>query len=151
MSGPKYKPSELDANQVLQHSFDHETQSLRTTDSKVNDLTLKSYFNAITSVPSDSLVVIITLTVPAETQCFLERVEVGGTNIAEYRMYKNDEILHQKRTSLLSGLDNAFIFSSVSKIGILLVAGDVLEIKVIHSQNEPGDFECRIQTVEGNE
>lgn len=69
----------------------------------------------------------------------LKMVEVSGTNIATYTVNVNGTPIHKKRT-FFGNLDNNFQFSK----GFAVDSGDVITIKVLHNQSDPGDFSAFI-------
>lgn len=109
---------------------------------------VKNIFNAITAVPSSSTTAITTYMIPALTTAYLERVEVSGTNIAQYDVYINSSIVARKRTYFGNSLSETFDFSSTLNRGLAISAGIIIEVRVTHTRPTVGDFEARIQLVE---
>lgn len=109
--------------------------------------TFKSLYNEITSTASSVLTTLQTYTVPALTSAFLQKVEVSGSNIAEYRLEINSTIQDKKRTYFGSSLNTEFKFAEIGP-GIPLEAGDVVTVKVIHIRPTVGDFNSRLQVSE---
>lgn len=109
--------------------------------------TFRSPYAEVTSVASSVLTTIQTYTVPALVNAFLQKIEVSGTNIAEYRVEVNAVIKAKKRTYFGSSLNTEFIFADTGA-GLPLVPGDIVTIKVIHIRPMVGDFNSRVQAVE---
>lgn len=109
-----------------------------------SDKTVKSLFNSISSVTSGSLTTILSYTVPVATTDFLGKVEVSGTNIAQFEVYINTVLDARQRTYFGGELNAFFDYAFGTENGYKLNAGDLVEIKVIHSRPTLGDFEARI-------
>lgn len=112
-----------------------------------NPGTIKSFYNEVTSVATAILTPINTYTAPVGKISYLQQVEISGTNIAEYTIEINSIIKAKKRTYFGSNLDIEFIFA-LGSIGLPLIVGDIITIKVIHNRPNLGDFDARIQVVE---
>lgn len=108
---------------------------------------LKSFYNEITAVAASILTTIQTYTAPIGKTTFIQKIEVSGTNIAEYRVEINATIKDKKRTYFSGDLNLAFIFTEIGT-GLPLAVGDVVTVKVIHLRPTVGDFNSRIQVVE---
>lgn len=106
-----------------------------------------SEFNEISSVVGGSEATILTYTVPIATDFHMQKIDVSGTNIATFNIYVNTIIQARQRTYFGGSLNVNFDFSNVAKKGYPLEAGDIVEIKVIHSRPEAGDFDARLQGV----
>lgn len=107
----------------------------------------KTYFNEITALASGSLTTVQTYTVPALKTAFLQKIDVSGTNIAEYSIFINAVIQDKKRTYFGNSLNSEFLFAD-SGSGLPLVAGDIVTTKVIHSRPTIANFNSRIQIIE---
>ena len=121
--------------------------SVNTIVSVSNPGTLKSFYNEITSVAASVLSSIQTYTVPVVSFAYLQKVEVSGTNIAEYTIEINSVVQDKKRTYFSGSLNTDFTFVE-SGTGIPLSTGDIVEIKVVHLRPTVGDFNSRIQVIE---
>lgn len=108
----------------------------------------KEYFNQAPAVVSGSETNVIIYTVPPAIKALLQRIDVGGANIAEFRYYKNNVLTRMKRTYWGAGLCESFDFFTGAEEGIPLVAGDVVKITALHEQPQPGDFEATVQVQE---
>ena len=104
-------------------------------------------FQDITAVTSGSETLITSYTVPVAKTLYLARVESSGTNIATFNLYINGSLSARRRTYFGSSLNETFEFFTKDGSGLILNAGDVLSIKVIHFRPSTGDFEARIQGV----
>jgi len=100
-----------------------------------------SLFDEISAIASATLTTILTHTVPALTTLKLYKIEVSGTNTATYELYVNAVIEGRRRTYFGGSLSEAFEFPTSS---LLLAAGDVVDVKVIHGRPFTGDFEARL-------
>lgn len=106
-------------------------------------------FAEITSVTAAVETTITSYTVPALKTAELVRAEFSGTNIATYNLYKNGTKIAVKRTWFNGNMSESMNFSiDTSVIGLELVAGDIITLRVIHGRPMLGDFEGRIQALE---
>lgn len=108
---------------------------------------VRSIYNEVTSVSTATLTTVATYTAPIGVKSFLQKIEVSGTNIAEYRILINATIVDKKRSYFGGSLDSEFIFA-LTGTGLDLAVGDVVTVKVIHSRPTVGDFNARIQVIE---
>lgn len=102
-----------------------------------------SNYYEITSVPNNTPTIIGTFTV-GSTNTQLLRVDVSGTNIAEYVLLISSTIQDKKRTYFGSALNTTFDFS-----GLGVSVGATVQIQVTHFRPSTGDFNCRIETKVG--
>lgn len=107
-----------------------------------------STFNSVTSVASSVSTTIVTYTVPALKTANLQRLEVSGTNIAQYDVLINNVLQARRRTYFGSSLNETFDFTAEIDLGFKLNSGDIVKINVIHQRPDLGDFEGRVQVVE---
>lgn len=105
--------------------------------------TLKNYFNETLAVASGVLTTLQTYTVIAPSATLYE-INVTGTNIAKYTVLLNSVTIAQELTYFGGNLDEIFSFS----VGLPLVTGDVVQVKVIHNRPSVGDFTSRILVAE---
>lgn len=103
-----------------------------------------SQFNSITSVPSGSLVTILTHTTAAGKNDFLSKIEVSGTNIAQFDVYINSVLSARQRSYFGGALNCLFDFEISQDLGLKTNPGDIIEVKVIHNRPDLGDFEARL-------
>lgn len=108
---------------------------------------VQSLYNEANSVASGATVVLNTYTVPALTTAAIEKIELGGGNIAIYEVFVNAVKIDKKRTYFGSNLSTDIIFG-ISNTSLLLSAGDVLQVKVTNFRPTVADFESRIQVIE---
>lgn len=107
-----------------------------------------SLYNEVTSVAAGVLTTILIYTVPAGKSFYLIRVEVSGTNIAEYTVQFNSGINSKKRT-FYGNLNELFDYWTGGNIGgFPLVSGTALKVTTKHNRPFVGDFNARIQGVE---
>lgn len=103
-------------------------------------------FAQITAITSGIETLVASYTVPAGKTAQLLRSEFSGTNIATYNLYKNGIKIAVKRTWFNGSISDEMNFTTEGALsGLELVAGDVVDLKVIHSRPTLGDFEGRIQ------
>lgn len=107
-----------------------------------------SQFNESPAVVSGIESLVVGYIVPALKKSKLQRIEFSGQNIATYNLYKNGIKFAQKHTWFNGPMHGEFSFIGTSEEGPELVAGDLIELKCVHSRPLPGDFSGRIQTIE---
>lgn len=100
-------------------------------------LTTKNIFNEVSSVASGVLTTIATYTALANTN--LLKVDVGGTNIAEYSIYIGG-VLQSKKYTYFQNLNETLDF----KDGLPVTTGALIEIKVLHNRPDLGNFNTNI-------
>jgi hypothetical protein len=109
--------------------------------------TVKIFYNEVTAVASSTLTTIITFTAAGGVTTYLQKIEVSGTNIAQYTVEINSVVKDKKRTYFGNSLNEQFVYSINSK-GLPLAVGDVVTARVVHLRPNVGDFNSRIQIVE---
>lgn len=114
-----------------------------------NTLTVSRY-NEIVAIPAGSQSQIVTYTVPVSKQAVLQRCPVSGDNVARYDLQVNGVNQDTLRTMFGGDLTGMFDFTSGNDSGLLLMAGDVVRIMVIHQRPDVGTFNARIQVLEIN-
>lgn len=106
-------------------------------------------FGNVTSVSSAILTTILSYTVPVGKSTFLSQIEVSGSNIATYEIYIDSVLNARQRTNFGAELNAIFNFeTATSDTGYKLLAGSVIQIKVIHPRPYVGDFEARLLAIE---
>jgi len=108
---------------------------------------IQSYFNEALAVASGATQNIISFTVPPTKEFFLQRIEFGGQNVAEYEALLDGSIINRKRTWFNGNLSDQFEFATDSKDGLKLIAGQVLEVRVSNFRPDPANFEARIHGI----
>jgi len=177
-------PSRLDANQVLQGSYDEAAGRLRTDslativnadidvsldaaednvaiatpdgdflainpDGSINVVIgnsskeLISSYSEVTGVVSGITTLIGSYTAISNT--YLQKIEFSGTNIAEYELIIDGITQDKKRTYFGNSLNGNFDFGQ----GLEVLTGDIIEIYVVHQRPNVGDFNARIQILQG--
>jgi hypothetical protein len=107
------------------------------------DIGLKiNIYSEVSVVISSSETVILTYTVPPLKKLYLEQVDAGGDNIAEYKILIDSQVEAKKRTYFGSSLDIEAKFGENN--GICLIAGTTIDVTVIHYRPNASDFDCRI-------
>lgn len=107
-----------------------------------------STYNEIVSVASGMTTTIVTYTVPVGKEAVLQRCPVSGDNIARYDLLINNVVQDTVRTMFGADLTQLFDFTSGNDSGLVLNAGDVVKIQVLHNRPSLGMFESRIQVLE---
>lgn len=112
-----------------------------------NPGTLKTVYNEVTSVATSVLTTVQTYTAPVGFTTYLQKIEVSGTNIAQYTIEINAVVQDKKRTYFGDTLNEKFVFTETGT-GLKINVGDVVTVKVIHLRPMVGDFNSRIQVIE---
>jgi hypothetical protein len=110
----------------------------------------KSTYNEVLAVASGSNTTVATYTVPLGSTAFLQRIEVGGTNVAVFTALLNGSPINKKRSYFGASLDVTMEFQAdeTQAPGLTLSAGDIITIKALHNRPSSGDFSARIQVIE---
>jgi|SRR6267143_2100879 len=116
-------------------------------DSSMLPLSSVNVFATASAVPSGSEVLIATYTVPPAKTFHLVRVDISGDNVAKYNLYVNALVIAKRRTWFGGNISETIEFLDGHKVGLKLIAGDVIEIKVFNYRPDPADFDGRIQGV----
>ena len=75
----------------------------------------------------------------------LQKIEFSGTNIAEYELVIDGVTQDKKRTYFGNSLNGTFDFNQ----GLVITAGQEIEVYVVHTRPDLGDFNVRIQILQG--
>ena len=105
-------------------------------------------YNEINSVTKDLETVLLTFTAPSGVSTYLQRIDVSGSNIAEYKIKIDNVIIDKKRTMHGNGLNEYFIFDGKSNNGYPLTSGQIVTVTVIHSRPQTGDFNSKLQVIQ---
>lgn len=108
---------------------------------------LSSIYSEITSVAASTLTAIQTFTAQIGVTTYLQKIEVSGSNIAEYTVEINSVVEDKRRTYFSGPLNTEFRFVETGT-GLPLSVGDTVRVRVIHSRPTVGDFNSRLQIVE---
>lgn len=101
-------------------------------------------YSEISSLVKDVETLILIYTVPIGKTFYLDRVQVSGENIADYRIYVDASKIARGYTYFGASLSHDFVFSKSQSVGKYIAASSVLEVKVIHSRPTSADFNARI-------
>lgn len=105
---------------------------------------LLSIYNEISSVATNLTTNILSYTIPMGSTAELEDVNVSGDNIAKYELLVNGNVVDKKRTYFGGNLNEVFDF----KNSIVLVAGDIITVRVNHIRPDLGDFNARLMVLQ---
>lgn len=108
---------------------------------------LKTFYNEVSSVATSVLTTVQTYTAPVGYSSYLQKIEVSGTNIAEYTVEINSVVQDKKRTYFGNSLNADFKFVETGT-GLPLNVGDLVTVKVVHIRPFLGTFNSRIQVIE---
>lgn len=111
-----------------------------TTVGTIESGTVSTAYNEVTSVATGVLTTIVSYVALGDSR--MKFVELSGTNIATYTILINSVVINKKRT-YYGLMDGRFDFTK----GYILALGDLVEIKVIHTQPSVGDFNAFILTL----
>lgn len=101
-------------------------------------------FNAISAVASGSETQIVSYTIPPAKKFIISLVQFSGENIAKFNFYVDGVLSATARTMFGSDLTGELRFDSPNGLGLELVAGQIISLKVLHPRPSVADFEGRI-------
>lgn len=105
-------------------------------------------YNEVSSVGTNILTTLITYTVPVSKTAILQRISVGGENVATYQVLINNVAVETKRTWWGAGMNELFMYDTGSERGYALATGDIVKVTVIHTRPMMGNFESTMQVIE---
>lgn len=108
---------------------------------------LGTIYDEVSSVPSSTLTTIQTFTAAMGVLTYLQKIEISGSNIAEYTVEINGVVEDKKRTYFSGPFNVEFKFVETGT-GLPLDVGDVVRVRVIHTRPTVGDFNSRFQVIE---
>ena len=108
---------------------------------------VKVIYNEVSSVASGVYTTLLTYIVPIATSTILQTIQVSGENRARIDVLVDGDIIVSKRTNV-TNLNTAFGFPTFNNTGYTLQAGQVLTVKVLHTQPSTAKFETTIQIIE---
>jgi len=109
---------------------------------------VKSTYNEVLAVPPGATTVIVSYTVPTMKQAVLQRAPFSGENVARFDLLINNVVQDTARLYFGGDYTGSFDFTSGNDSGLLLNAGDIVKIQVLHNRPDTGAFEARIQVLE---
>ncbi len=95
-------------------------------------------FAEVSSIAAALETTVLTYTVPVGKTLNLDRIDGSGENVARYDIYI-DSVREARKRSWWTAFNVCFEFHKIE-----LVAGQVLEMKVLHNSSAVGDFEGRL-------
>lgn len=122
--------------------------SLPVTISGSANVTEINNFNEVSSVAQSTETTLLTFTALAGRETYIQKIDVSGENIAEYRIKVQGSVVDKKRTYFGAGLDAKFRYDGQLNNGYRLSPGQTLTVTVIHERPMPGDFNARATLVE---
>lgn len=105
-------------------------------------------YSEITSVPSGSELTILSFVSPVGVATYLQRVSPSGSNIAEYKVKIDGNVVGKKRTYFGGSLNTEFIFDGKSNNGYPVPEGSVITVTVIHNRPSLGEFNSTLQVIQ---
>lgn len=109
---------------------------------------VRNKFNSINAVMANMATTLVTYTVPTGKTSIVQRAAVSGENIAKYTLLINGNPQATLRTYFGGELNGYFEFTTGQDTGLIVTAGDVISIEVIHGRPQLANFEGRIQIYE---
>jgi len=109
-----------------------------------------SNFNEVTNIATGIETSVVSYSVPFGKTSYLQYIQVAGTNIAEYKIYKNGTLIDKSYTMFGMSLDTNFDYRNEddNTPGLLLNSTDNVIIKVINPRPYTGNFNARIQILQ---
>lgn len=102
-------------------------------------------FNSSTAVISGLETTIASIIAPGSGMKVF-RIDVGGDNIATFKVKVNGNIIGMKRTFFGNSLNESFLYEPLEN-GLKLVSGDNLTVTVTHTRPSNGNFEVSISSL----
>lgn len=102
-------------------------------------------FNNANSVISGLETTVSTL-VAAGSGTKIYRIDVGGDNIATFKVKINGNLIGMKRTFFGNSLNETFLYEPLEN-GLKLDSGDILTVTVTHTRPYNGNFEVTITSL----
>lgn len=96
-------------------------------------------YNEITSVAAGIETTVLTVTAPP-TGYRIQKIEVSGDNVGQYRVYMNTNVILTKRT-WWTDFNATFNFEDFSN-GLLLTSGQTISVTITHSSPDLGTFDA---------
>jgi hypothetical protein len=114
-----------------------------------NNINVIAVYNEVSAVASGIETTVATYINNNVTTNFLVRIETSGTNIAEYRLYRNASII-DKKYSEFTQLNTVFEYSTAdtSAPGLKTATSDTFYLKVIHNRPNVGNFNAKLLVLE---
>lgn len=109
---------------------------------------VKNIYNEVLAVASGVETQIVSYTVPFAKTAVLERISASGENVGNYKAYLNGSPIDLQRTYYGGDFNALFEFMTGTSDGFVLVAGDVISVKILHTRPFVGNFNARIQVLE---
>ena len=105
-------------------------------------------FNSVPLIASGASTTIVSYTVPAGKKAIIQKIYMSGENWAKYTLLVDGLPINIKRT-VSTNLNESFDMITGSNTGYLLLAGQVIQVDVLHNRPSAGDFDANIQYSEG--
>lgn len=117
-------------------------------DTPATGQTVISKYNEVFNVASGVTTTIVTYTVPALKTAVLERIDTSGENVGRYDITLNGSPFDTQRSYFGSEFNTLFEYTTGSAQGLVLNAGDVIAVTILHNRPFVGNFTARIQVLE---
>ena len=108
----------------------------------------RNIFGSINGVPSNVETQIVQYTVPEGKRAVIIRAEYSGEQIGLYKVYVDNIQQAARRTHHGIGLTGQFEITDSISSGLVIPAGSIVKVTVVHSRPGLGQFDSRIQVVE---
>lgn len=109
---------------------------------------VRNKYGAVAGLAANTQTTVVSYTVPPGRASILQRAVASGENIAKYDVLINGIVQSTLRTYFAGGFNAEFEFTTGQNNGIVLEAGDVVLLRVIHQRPQLADFDGRIQIYE---
>lgn len=110
--------------------------------------TVKNTFGAASAVASGLTTTIVQYTVPINKTALLQRSVASGENIGTYTLSVNGLTQSVLRTYFAGSFNVTFDFVTGQDNGLVLQAGDIVKVEILHNRPYIADFDGRIQVFE---
>jgi len=109
--------------------------------------TVVNTYNELISLASGATAFIVNYTIPAGKQGIFQRAAFSGENIARYDLFINGVPQDTARTMFGGDLTGEFNFETGNDTGLILTAGNTIQVQVYNVRPMAASFEARIQVL----
>lgn len=123
--------------------------NVNVTSAPVTDINVLENYNEVTNVVSGIETTITSYTNNGTTISYLQRIEGGGTNVSEYRLYKNTIIINKKYSSFTEfNVTFEYTVGNSLALGLSIAPGDTIYLKTIQNRPSTANFNGSILILE---
>lgn len=119
------------------------------TSAPVTNVNVIESYNEVTNVASGIETTVTSYTNNGATTSYLQRIEGSGTNVSEYRLYKNATVINKKYSSYTE-FNVAFEYTVGNSLalGLKVDPGETIYLKAIQNRPSTASFNGNILVLE---